>query len=235
MSQIDAGPQKFSARIVEGIGFHLQRLAGRPPHAPPRASLRAWFSANGDQTLRLDYDLFPESLVFDVGGYQGHWSSDIFARFLCHIHIFEPISEYASQIEQRFARNKKIKVNGFGLAGSDRFDLMGLRADASSVVRRKEVKCTQRVRLLSAERYMRESRVERVDLLKINIEGMEYELLDHLLDSGMIRAFRDIQVQFHRFVPESENRMHALQQKPSMTHHLTYQFPFVWENWSINE
>jgi len=30
-----------------------------------------WFAVNGDQTLRLNYDLDANSLVFDLGGYKG--------------------------------------------------------------------------------------------------------------------------------------------------------------------
>ena len=31
----------------------------------------AWRDANGDKTLRLHYDLYQRSVVFDVGGYEG--------------------------------------------------------------------------------------------------------------------------------------------------------------------
>lgn len=75
-----------------------------------------WFAANGDQTLRLDYNLDESSVVFDLGGYEGQWASEIFARYCCSIHVFEPVAAFAGNIERRFAKNKHITVHRFGLA-----------------------------------------------------------------------------------------------------------------------
>jgi FkbM family methyltransferase len=215
----------------------LKRIAAHvhlAPEDPERAAIRAWFAINGDRTLRLDYELTPDSIVFDVGGYQGQWSSDIFSRFLCFIHIFEPISEHASQIKRRFALNSKVIVNEFGLGGSDREELMKPNAESSSAVRFVDREGARPVKFMSMRSYMSASGVQAVDLLKINIEGMEYELLNHLLDEHLIEAFKNIQVQFHSFAPDAESGMRDIQARLSRTHHLTYQFPFVWENWTIN-
>lgn len=67
---------------------------------------------------------------------------------------------------------------------------------------------------------------EQVDLGKINIEGAEYELLEHLSSTG-----RDVQVQFHDFVPLAAERMARIQSGLGRTHRPTYQYRFVWENW----
>jgi hypothetical protein len=71
--------------------------------------------------------------------------------------------------------------------------------------------------------------------MKINIEGGEYDLLDHLIETGWIRRIRDVQIQFHDFVSGATQRMHHIQAALKNTHHTTYQYPFVWENWHINE
>ncbi|MBA7576805.1 hypothetical protein ES708_18647 [subsurface metagenome] len=41
-----------------------------------------WFEIKGDETLRLDYNLDKNSIVFDIGGYKGQWSSEIFSKLL---------------------------------------------------------------------------------------------------------------------------------------------------------
>ena len=56
-------------------------------------------------------------------------------------------------------------------------------------------------------------------------------MLEHLIESGWILKIRDLQVQFHDFVPDAEKRMTAIQDQMRKTHELTYQFPFIWENW----
>ena len=82
--------------------------------------------------------------------------------------------------------------------------------------------------------FLQAHEIRAVDLAKINIEGAEYDLLDDLLDSGCITVFRNLQVQFHDFVVENAAaRMHAIQQRLAATHELTWQYPFVWENWRL--
>ena len=38
---------------------------------------------------------------------------------------------------------------------------------------------------------------DHVDLIKINIEGGEYELLEAILDNNLAKAFDNLQIQFH--------------------------------------
>jgi hypothetical protein len=63
-----------------------------------------------------------------------------------------------------------------------------------------------------------------VDLMKINIEGGEYELLEHLIARGLTKRIRNIQVQFHEDVMAgAAGRMERIQSRLAETHHLTYQ------------
>ncbi|MDA8326743.1 MAG: hypothetical protein M0033_11065, partial [Nitrospiraceae bacterium] len=58
-----------------------------------------------------------------------------------------------------------------------------------------------------------------------------YDLLDHLIETGVVNQIGNIQVQFHDFAPNAESRMSDIQRKLALTHKLTYQYRFVWENW----
>ena len=73
--------------------------------------------------------------------------------------------------------------------------------------------------------------VDEIALMKVNIEGGEYELLEHMINTGLVSKVRNLQVQFHDFVPNSELRMKNLLAALTQTHRPTYQFPFIWENW----
>jgi FkbM family methyltransferase len=165
------------------------------------------------------------------GGYEGQWASDIFGRYCCNIHIFEPVKQFADNIHERFARNPKIRVNPFGLAGKDRTEQIHLSANSSSVFESVQGPAEE-IRLVSAATYLQESGVSAIDLIKINIEGGEYELLEHLIETGAVANIRDIQVQFHDFVPNAATRMEKIQSLLGRTHRPTYQYPFVWENWT---
>jgi len=67
--------------------------------------------------------------------------------------------------------------------------------------------------------------------MKINIEGGEYDLLEHVIKIGAINNIRDIQIQFHDFVDDADIRMKYLLDELSRTHLPTYQYKYVWENW----
>jgi FkbM family methyltransferase len=191
----------------------------------------AWFRDEGDKTLRVNYDLSQDSVVFDLGGYEGQWTSDIFARYCCLIHVFEPVQDYAKQIEKRFAKNRRIVVHHCGLASESCKVKIAMDRDGSSTF--KTGATTTEGILVKAIDFLRDNEISKIDLIKINIEGGEYELLEHLIDTKFVGNIKNIQVQFHNFVPNAEQRMLRIQKDLEKTHTLTYQYRFVWENWRI--
>ena len=207
---------------------HLLVRLGTPRLSP---ELREWRSIDGDGTLRLDYDLGPDSLVLDVGGYEGQWASDIVARYGCQVHVFEPVPEYAGRIERRFARNPLVTVHQAGLAEEEGAALLSVSDDASSHVGGGAGGEQVEVRLMGVEEFLEGLGRERVDLMKLNIEGAEYDLIGKLIDSGLVERVLDLQVQFHDFVPDAERRMRELRERLSLTHRATWSYDFVWENW----
>lgn len=188
-----------------------------------------WFKDDGDRTLRLDYDLSEDSIVFDLGGYKGDWTSDIFSKYCCFIHIFEPVKEFSKNIEQRFYKNKKIIVHSYGLSNKNETVKITLDKDGSSIF--KSGKDSEDIVLVKAIDFMQKNNIQKIDLMKINIEGGEYYLLEHLIETGFINNIKDIQVQFHDIFSDAEQRMLKIQKDLEKTHFLTYQYPFVWENW----
>ena len=83
---------------------------------------------------------------------------------------------------------------------------------------------------------MTKHNIEVVDLIKINIEGGEYDLLDEIIANNWLSKFKNIQVQYHDFVIDNpRERMEKIQKELAKTHQLTYQYDFVWENWKLND
>lgn len=186
-----------------------------------------------EKSLRYHYDLNENSLVFDVGGYEGQWSSDIFSMYCCKIFCFEPVSLYAKNISLRYQQNPKISIFPFGLGRRNETTYISVNKDSSSVF--KNNNCTEKINIIQISEFLKERNIDNIDLIKINIEGGEYDLLEDLLVSDYIRKLRNIQVQFHDFVKNAKERMNKLQAEISKTHYLTYQFEFIWENWKLKE
>ena len=199
--------------------------------SPSIQSIRVlpWFRVDGDKTHRINYDLNQDAVVIDLGGYEGHWAADIFCKYDCYIHIFEPVEEFAQNIKERFEKNKKVSVYTYGLSNTNKNQKLNISADRSSAYEPGEKSVN--IKLKKIDDFIKEHNIEHVDLVKINIEGGEYDLLEHLVSNKQILVFENVQVQFHDFVPNSLARMHAIQNELSKTHNLTYQYEFVWENW----
>jgi len=196
------------------------------------ALLLEWRALDPEKQFRTAYDeLGPSSVVFDLGGYKGQWASDIFAKHLCNIHVFEPHPKFVNNIKQRFNINKQIWVYDFGLSSKDQ--QVTFAADAESTSMFKTGKERVEVQLKCAKTFITEGGFEQIDLMKINIEGGEYELLEHLIEAQLINKIKNIQVQFHHFIPQAESRMNNIHKALEKTHNLTYQFKFLWENWQL--
>ena len=204
------------------------RIFGPTVHDKP-PQVRKWYAAGGDLRLRYNYPLNDMAVIFDVGGYEGEFADRLYTNHQCTIHVFEPVVAYASVIRDRFRDNPKVRVHNFGLAGRTRYEDMSVEGVTSSTFR--TGLRTQVARLVDIKEFCHENDIDRIDLIKINIEGGEYELLERILDTRLIDRIHRIQVQFHNVSPTAEARMGKIQRRLSKTHRLSYQFLFVWENW----
>lgn len=228
-----------ASAVFHRIANVSRRIASGLYEAGPIASGRTeqqqvfdrWFAVEGDATLRLDYDLTEASVVVDVGGYEGQWASDIFLRHRCFIHICEPVPAFAAKIVRRISGNPKIALHAFGLGKATGVETISVSDNESSIF--KTAPQSEEIRIVAADEFFRREGITSLDLMKINIEGGEFDLLEHLISTGLVATIRNIQVQFHEFVPQAEPRMRAIQAALERTHELTWQYRFVWENWRL--
>lgn len=195
---------------------------------------KPWFAVKGDQTLRLNYPLNKDSVVFDLGGYKGEFAADIYNKYQSTIYVFEPIQSFYNIIKQQFADNPKIKAFQYGLAGQDQTMQISLTDNSSSVYIKS--KLTETIQLKSIADFIKTNNIDHIDLIKINIEGGEYDVLEALIEHNMLPLFTDLQIQFHDFIiPNATERMKKIQAELSKTHQLTFQYEFVWENWTLKQ
>jgi FkbM family methyltransferase len=132
-------------------------------------------------------------------------------------------------IESRFQRNDKIKVFQYALGCSSRKEIISINANSSSIYMKS--KLTEEINIIDAAEWFKKENIKSVQLMKLNIEGGEYELLERLIETGLIRIIENIQVQFHNIERGSADRMENIQKHLKETHTPTYKYKFVWENY----
>ena len=195
---------------------------------PAERGHRRWQADRGDLGHRFDYPLPAGAVVVDAGGFDGRWAERALAAFDCSVQVFEPVPLFARAIEARLA-GRRATVHAFGLAGRTRETEFVVAGDGSSALRRGGGPI--RVTLRAAAEVFAELHLTRVDLMKINIEGGEYELLEHMIETGLVSRVHYFQIQFHDFVPHAVRRMRAIHDRLRATHQLEWQYEFVWESW----
>ena len=215
--------EKISNRIATYYLLFIKR-------DPYIVSVYRWRKDNPDSTLRVDYPLSESSIVLDVGGYKGEWSQEIVRRHDPYIYIFEPVPQFYSLIVDKFRQSPKVSVFNFGLYDTTKTEKISVNNDSSSTCRITSNHITEIV-LEDIYSFLSVYNIESIDLIKINIEGGEYALLRRMLDTKIVDRCQDIQVQFHNFFPDAKELRNEIRASLSKTHFITYDYPFVWENW----
>ncbi len=193
-----------------------------------------WFRDKGDDQLRLNYNLNSESLVFDLGGYHGDFAAAIHEKFSCKVYIFEPVLEFYNICKLRFNGNNNIVCFNYGLSSSSGYLDINLAENASGFSPTPHSEKIERVEIRSIVDCIRSLNIKKIDLLKINIEGGEFDVLPAIIESNDINSIKYLQIQFHNFIENSEYLRNNIRKKLLTTHSEMWNYEFVWESWKLN-
>lgn len=221
------------AFIVERYQNRNKLQQGDPNFAIQARRVKKWYDDPGHEQRRFTYALDGNSVVFDLGGYKGEFAKDIYCRYGCRVFIFEPVKKFYEHIKTEFSNNKNINVFQFGLGPGDFLTEISLDENASSIFTHGDGR-QEKISIKSFNNFIEEQGISRIDLMKVNIEGGEYDLIESILAAGNAGKIVNLQVQFHDFIIENAaNRMHAIYKQLEQTHELTWHYEFVWDNWKL--
>lgn len=177
----------------------------------------------------IEFDLSPADTVAEIGGFTGDWASDMATRYNCRVVTTEPIKVFADEMLRRFAGNPKVAVQQIGVGNSNRTETMHILGAGSSAFR--DGGTAETVSIVDAaewaERLPNPTRV-----LAVNCEGAEYEILPRLIESGEIKRFDNVLVQFHETRADAEQARQGIRASLAATHREVFAYPFVWELWT---
>ncbi len=171
------------------------------------ADLAEW-QAEGLEWLRYDYPLEPGDLVVDIGSYQGEFRDNILKKFGdVSVMEFDPQVNYAL-----WKYDGKMRMGGGAYYTS-------VWADGPTAA----YPCRDAVKELNGLE---------IALCKINVEGAEYELLKYLIDGGIHKHIKYLQVQFHKIRGiDTDSLYDYLADRLRQTHKIQWQHKYIWESW----
>lgn len=126
----------------------------------------------------------PGAIVFDVGGFRGI-TSQWFSRVAREVFVFEPMPESAESIRSalkvrditnvsvhELALSDKVGTSDFHIYASRGHNSLGRVKTSSKYVRSIQVPMT------TLDEFAKAHRIDRIDFLKIDVEGFELEVLN---------------------------------------------------------
>lgn len=188
-----------------------------------------------NESLRYEYELTPDSLIVDAGGFDGNWFIPMWEKHQCNIMVFEPVLDFWMKCTQRAYGvdrdamfNLKIAVFQSALGAKDQPINVAVRGDSSGVY--SDAETLERCREVDVNKFFGD---KDWDVLKLNIEGMEFDVLERLVSTGNITRVKNIQVQFHRVVPDFDYRYGRLREALLTTHEPEWDSEIIWQNWKL--
>lgn len=194
----------------------------------------AWFASRGDDTHAINYDLNENSVIMDLGGFTGVWINKMIQKYNPNVYVIEPIDKFYDMMVSKFGDSDKVNLLNVGVSNENKKDVIYLKEDSTSSqdVGGEAVS----VEFITMDKLLETWGLSEVDLLQINIEGDEYPLLEHMISTGVVNKFKNIQIQFHMNYDDFVNRRTKIQKGlVDNGFKQKYDFPFVWESWSRDE
>lgn len=183
-----------------------------------------WQSQNLEH-LRYEYadDLKngQHDTVIDLGAYRGEWASAMARAYGCNVLAVEPTDNIYYEPDPPFSIiNKAAWVNNGKLKVGGAYYYTSAYEDPTH-----EYECFDVNSLLA--------RFDEIALLKVNIEGAEYPVLDHIINHGYHERIKNLQVQFHQLDPEPwQSWYSSIAGRLQETHEIKWRYNFCWESWA---
>lgn len=166
-------------------------------------SLKQWQS-DDMECVRYAYEIYEGDRILDIGSYQREWGKR-FEEMGADVEYFDALDNRAA-----WTHDGEIEMGG-AFYYTSAFEPGG-----------QKFKCVDIAPYLSDD----------VQVCKINIEGMEYDLLDYIMDKELMSKIGHLQVQFHMIEGvDVEARYASIVKRLEETHRLEWRYPFCWESW----
>lgn len=171
----------------------------------------------------------------EVGSFDGLWARDVHQRYGSRILIFEPVESFCRKMRGSIPTvggggGRAVEILPYGLSDHDHEDFFYLQGQGTSFNRRLADAQQVKVQLRDGVKVLDELNITNVDLVKINIEGGEYDLLEHYIEYERLSVFKNLLIQFHR-IQGAEERLTTLRERMAETHELSWRYEGVFESW----
>jgi len=207
------------ARRIYGIKLRL--LNGQSDAA-------RWFLFNREK-LKYEMNFKSDGLILDIGSYLGEYTKKLLDKNPeMTFWLYEPIPEHYRACLIRFKDSENVSVYQKAVTADGRniqMQIDGLRSRQEMNTKDGVLTYTS----ISIQEIF--DSVSEIELLKLNIEGMEYECLNQLILSNSLKKVSYLLIQFHNFDREAEKKRNLVIKAIEKDFSNVFTFEWVWELW----
>ena len=193
-----------------------------------QSDVAKWFLFNQEK-LKYGMNLKSNGLVLDIGSYVGEYTKRILNKSpRMTFWLYEPIPKYFSACLNRFEGRENVYVyqKAVSADGRDiRMQIDGLRS------RQEPNNTTGLIKFASVSIQEIFDTVAEIELVKMNIEGMEYECLNQLILSNTLLKAKFLLIQFHNFESGDKVKRDLMRKAFEKDFTNIFTFEWVWELW----
>ncbi|MEQ8801926.1 FkbM family methyltransferase [Haliea sp.] len=179
------------------------------------------------------------AIALDVGAFHGDWAARVHEKYQPRIYAFELDPPSIEFLRRRFADTPDIQCLPYGLAGADARLELTQRGMGSTLYQPGDASRqagtgsddTVAVDVRDIVAVLDELGHAEFDIIKLNIEGAEYDVLERLIAADRLDQIRIYTIQFHEWHPGAHGRRRRIQRALARTHNKVWDYPFVWEQW----
>jgi len=139
------------------------------------------------------------SIVVDLGANDGDFAHAMIERFGCRVIAAEPVRDLLGRIQP----HPLLQVLPVAVGGSNQSLSVNIYpsrcASVLGAVSVEEKAVTQSADMITLTEFLRRAGIDRMDLLKVDIEGAEIDMFDSCSDEELCLAMQ-ITVEFHDFI-----------------------------------
>ena len=191
------------------------------------------------------------NIFFDVGAHMGLYT-DLVNKIYpnCKSFLFEPQSTIFNKVKEKYSSNNNVQVFNKAISDTEKkqnlylnmhdltstlstFDEQSSYLNFKAKLYGTDIKNmsygTELVQTITLDKFMSEHNVDKIDLIKIDTEGHEFNVLKGL--KNQIENVENILIEFHHrdlFLDYDPNKIHQYLIDNGFKLEKTFKFPFCW-------
>jgi FkbM family methyltransferase len=144
--------------------------------------------------------LGPKSIVIDAGAHRGEFSRALAAQFGCRCYVVEANPQLADDLKEDESFAGAVAAALCGRNGSATYFARENPEAGGILINNMPAAAVAEVETLTLPALFERLQLKRADLVKLDVEGSEFELLQQAPKS-FLKSIDQISVEFHDFIP----------------------------------